>query len=131
MTEDMQEDFLDNLEEFDEPEFSEEEPIEEPEEDDGLDELSKEFVSVLVEKIMDFMKLLVGHELHPYQAPLARRIIESVIINDGEEVTALASRQSGKSETIANTVATLMVILPSLAVMYPDLLGKVWRWYYG
>ena len=94
------------------------------EEEDELDELSKEFVKLLVSKVMEFMVLLVGHELHPYQAPLARRIIESVIINDGEEVTALASRQSGKSETIANTVATLMVILPRLAKMYPDLLGK-------
>lgn len=93
-------------------------------EDDGLDELSKEFVKALVDKIMGFMKVLVGHELHPYQQPLARRLIESVIINDGEEITALASRQSGKSETIANTVATLMVILPRLAKMYPELLGK-------
>ena len=98
-------------------------PITEDEEDE-LDELSKEFVTVLIDKIMDFMKLLVGHELHPYQVPLARRIIESVIINDGEEITALASRQSGKSETIANTVSTLMVILPRLARIYPDLLGK-------
>ena len=98
--------------------------VEEEIEDDGLDELSKEFVKALIEKIMDFMKVLVGHELHPYQAPLARRLIESVIINDGEEITALASRQSGKSETIANTVATLMVILPRLAKMYPELLGK-------
>lgn len=89
-----------------------------------MDELSKEFVKALVDKIMQFMELLVGHELHPYQKPLARRVIESVIINDGEEITALASRQSGKSETIANTVATLMVILPRLAVMYPELLGK-------
>ena len=92
--------------------------------EEELDELSKEFVKALIEKIMKFMELLVGHELHPYQAPLARRVIESVIINDGEEVTALASRQSGKSETIANTVATLMVILPRLARMYPELLGK-------
>jgi hypothetical protein len=93
-------------------------------EEDGLDELSKEFVKALVEKIMDFMNVLVGHELHAYQQPLARRLIESVIINDGEEITALASRQSGKSETIANTVATLMVILPRLAKMYPELMGK-------
>jgi len=98
-------------------EFSEEVP-------DELDELSKEFVKALIDKIMAFMEMLVGHKLHAYQEPLARRIIESVIINDGEEVTALASRQSGKSETIANTVATLMVILPRLAKMYPDLLGK-------
>jgi hypothetical protein len=62
--------------------------------------------------------------LHAYQKPLARRIMESVIINDGEEVTALASRQSGKSETVADTVATLMILLPRLAKLYPDLLGK-------
>jgi Terminase RNaseH-like domain/Terminase large subunit, T4likevirus-type, N-terminal len=96
-----------------------------PEEEiEELDELSKEFVKALIEKIMQFMEMLVGHKLHPYQEPLARRVIESVLINDGEEVTALAARQSGKSETIANTVATLMVILPRLARMYPDLLGK-------
>ena len=89
-----------------------------------LDELSQEFVNKLIEKIMDFLKVLVGHDLHPYQKPLARRIIESVIINDGEEITALASRQSGKSETVADTVATLMVLLPRLAKLYPDLLGK-------
>ena len=92
--------------------------------DEQLDELSQQFVDKLVEKIMDFLKVLVGHDLHPYQKPLARRIIESVLINDGEEITALASRQSGKSETVADTVATLMVLLPRLAKLYPDLLGK-------
>ena len=94
------------------------------EEDEELDELSKEFVKKLIDRCIQFMDALVGHPLHPYQMPLARRIIESVLINDGEEVTALAARQSGKSETIANTVATLMVLLPRLAKMYPDLLGK-------
>jgi len=115
----------DQFEEVDPEEFLLDEEEELPEEEpDELDELSKEFVKALVEKIMQFQEMLVGYKLHSYQAPLARRIIESVIINDGEEVTALASRQSGKSETIANTVATLMVILPRLAKMYPDLLGK-------
>lgn len=94
------------------------------EEDEELDELSKEFVKKLIDRCIQFMDALVGHPLHSYQMPLARRIIESVLINDGEEVTALAARQSGKSETIANTVATLMVLLPRLAKMYPDLLGK-------
>jgi hypothetical protein len=94
------------------------------EEEDELDELSKEFVQKVIDRCIQFMDMLVGHPLHPYQLPLARRIIESVLINDGEEVTALAARQSGKSETIANTVATLMVLLPRLAKMYPDLLGK-------
>lgn len=111
------------FEELDVPAFDDLEDLPE-EEVEELDELSKEFVKALIEKIMQFMEMLVGHKLHPYQEPLARRVIESVIINDGEEVTALAARQSGKSETIANTVATLMVILPRLARMYPDLLGK-------
>ncbi len=116
---------------FDEDEELELEEDDLPEEEeDELDELSKEFVKKIIDRSIQFMDALVGvedgdeHALRPYQIPLARRIIESVIINDGEEITALAARQSGKSETIANTVATLMVLLPRLAKMYPDLLGK-------
>jgi hypothetical protein len=92
--------------------------------DEPLDELSQEFVDRLIDKVMQFMEVLVGYPLHPYQQPLARRIIESAVIGDGEEITGLAARQSGKSEIIANTVATLMVLLPRLAKLYPDLLGK-------
>lgn len=108
----------DELEEELEP-SDEFEELDEPEED----ELSREFVESLIDKIMVFTKALVGHDFRNYQKPLARRIIQSVITNDGQEITALASRQSGKSETIANIVASLMVILPRLARMYPDLLG--------
>jgi hypothetical protein len=108
------------------PEFYQEEhesPLpEDPE--DQLDELSQQFVDRIIDKMMQFMVVLVGHDLHPYQKPLARRMMESVIINDGEEITALAARQSGKSETVADTVATLMILLPRLAKLYPDLLGK-------
>lgn len=107
------------------PEFylQDEQPVEE-EIDEPLDELSQQFVDKLIDKMLEFLKVLVGHDLHPYQKPLARRIMESVIINDGEEITALASRQSGKSETVADTVATMMILLPRLAKLYPDLLGK-------
>jgi hypothetical protein len=93
-------------------------------EEEPVDELTQGFVDRLVEKIMQFMVVLVGHDLHIYQKPLAKRVIESVILGDGETITALAARQSGKSETVADTVAALMVILPRLAGMYPDLLGK-------
>jgi hypothetical protein len=93
-------------------------------EDEEEDELTKEFVIKLIDKILKFMVVLVGHDLHPYQKPLARRIVESVLINDGEEITALASRQSGKTETVSDVLATLMVILPLLSKIYPDLLGK-------
>jgi phage terminase large subunit-like protein len=98
--------------------------FEELDEEDDLDEFSQEFVDRLIDKMLQFMVVLVGHDLHPYQKPLARRMMESIIINDGEEITALAARQSGKSETIADTVSTLMVLLPRLAKLYPELLGK-------
>lgn len=117
---------MDNYTLLDEEEFipEDEDQLPPEEEEEELDELSKEFVKKVVDKTTQFMTALVGHELHPYQMPLAKRIIESMLINDGEEITALAARQSGKSETIANTVATLMVLLPRLAKMYPDLLGR-------
>jgi len=99
-------------------------PLPEDDLDEHLDEFSQGFVDRLIDKMMQFMVVLVGHDLHPYQKPLARRIMESVIIGDGEEITALAARQSGKSETVADTVSTLMVLLPRLAQLYPDLLGK-------
>lgn len=92
--------------------------------DDDIDELSPKFVETLIDKVVAFQEILVGHPLHAYQMPFARRVIESVIIGDGETISALASRQSGKTETVADVVATLMVLLPRLAKIYPDLLGK-------
>ena len=108
------------------PEFYQGESVdtESFEKDEELDELSQDFVNRLVDKMMQFLVVLVGHDLHTYQKPLARRMMESVIIGDGKEITALASRQSGKSETVADTVATLMILLPRLAKLYPDLLGQ-------
>jgi hypothetical protein len=108
------------------PEFYQEEYEEDAEqyEEEEPDELSSEFVHRIIDRILQFMVVLVGHDLHVYQKPLARRIIESVIINDGEEITALASRQSGKTETVSDTLSTLMVLLPLLAKIYPDLLGR-------
>ena len=108
------------------PEFYQEDYEEDAEFQEEIEEdsLSQEFVTKIIERIFQFMNVLIGHELHSYQKPLARRVIESVIINDGEELTALASRQSGKTETVSATLATLMVLLPLLAKIYPDLLGR-------
>jgi hypothetical protein len=74
----------------------------------------------LVDQCLVFVDLLSDTTLHPYQTPFARRIIESLIFEDSATITALFSRQSGKSETVANTVAALMVLLPRLAKVYPD-----------
>jgi hypothetical protein len=70
---------------------------------------------------------LSGIELYGYQRPFARRMLNSLITNDGATLTALFSRQSGKSETVANTIVCAMVMFPRLAKIYPDLLGKFKR----
>lgn len=89
-------------------------------EEEQLDPKSQAFIERLIDGIIEFMHILVGHELHPYQITPARRMIESVLINDGEEITILMSRQSGKSETVADVVAALLVLLPRLAEQFPD-----------
>ena len=71
----------------------------------------------LVNKIYNFCEVYSGKVMYPYQTQFSKRIIRSVLENDGAEITALFSRQSGKTETIAITVGGLMIILPQLANM--------------
>lgn len=73
--------------------------------------------ATLVNKICDFCELYSGRKFYPYQEQFAKRIIRSIIENDGEEITALFSRQSGKSECVAITSGGLLIILPTLANM--------------
>ena len=89
-----------------------------------LDENSQTFVDRLVDRLMVVCDELSGHPLYVYQRPFARRMFESLIINDGALLTLLMSRQSGKSETIANVVATCMIFLPRLAKAFPEWLDK-------
>lgn len=84
-----------------------------------LDPQSQAFVDAIVERLLLFADELSGHPLYGYQRPFAARLMESVIINDGATITALFSRQSGKTETVAVTVATLMIMLPRLAKVAP------------
>lgn len=71
----------------------------------------------LVNKIFEFCKLYSGINLYPYQEQFSKRVIRSILENDGAEITALFSRQSGKSEAISVTCGGLMIILPRLANM--------------
>lgn len=71
----------------------------------------------LVNRIFNFCELYSGRTMFPYQEQFSKRVIRSVLLNDGAEITALFARQSGKSETIAITVGGMMIILPVLANM--------------
>lgn len=89
-----------------------------------LDPTTQAFVDKLVDNLVLFTNHLSGHPFYPYQEPFARRLFESLIIGDGALLTALFCRQSGKSETVANCVATAMIMFPRLAKAYPKLMGK-------
>ena len=89
-----------------------------------LDEASTEFVAELCTKLVAFTEEFCAVEFFPYQVPIAYRFIESVVVGDGEELTLIATRQSGKSEVLSNVIASMMVILPKLAKVYPLWLSK-------
>lgn len=55
--------------------------------------MAKIATSVLIDKIYAFCEAYSGIQFFPYQAQFAKRIIRSVIENDGDEITALFSRQ--------------------------------------
>ena len=69
----------------------------------------------IAEKCFQFCLESTGVELYPYQEEFARRICQSIILEDGEEITALFARQSGKTESVSVVVVGLSVILPTLA----------------
>lgn len=73
--------------------------------------------SELVNTIFSFCELYSNVGFYPYQEQFSKRVIRSVLENDGEEITALFSRQSGKSETVATTTGGMMIILPQMANM--------------
>lgn len=87
-----------------------------------LDEQSQKWVDGLVDKMVIVCNAIMPEDevLRPYQIPLVRRIFESLIISDGQTITALCSRQSGKTEAVGSALATAMIMLPVLAKVYPN-----------
>ena len=69
----------------------------------------------LVNKVFMFCEAYSGINFFPYQVQLAKRIIRSVIANDGDEISGLQARQSGKSEVISTVTGGMGILLPVLA----------------
>lgn len=113
-------DFVDFADETDEERKAREET------EVDLDPQSQAFVDSVVAKMLLVTDEISEHPLYPYQIPLARRVIQSLVLNDGATLTALFARQSGKTETIANAVAACMIVFPRLAKLdgFKELLGK-------
>lgn len=73
--------------------------------------------TALVNMIFTFCGMYTGEKMYPYQEQFSKRIIRSILENDGQELTALFARQMGKTFTVSRTVGGLMIILPKLANM--------------
>jgi len=101
-TEVLDEEAPDLAEEYDEIEAS-------------LSEDDANFVHDLVTKVLEFAQILCDYKMFDYQYEFAYRVVESLILNDGAEITALFSRQSGKTQTTAAVIAAVMVLFPKLA----------------
>lgn len=71
----------------------------------------------LVNRIFMFCEAYSGVKFFPYQVQFSKRLIRSVVGNDGDEITGLQCRQSGKSEVISTTTGGMAIILPILACM--------------
>jgi hypothetical protein len=83
-----------------------------------LSEEDRDFVDQMVARTVMFCEELADMELRPYQREMAGRIVESVILADGEEITGCWCRQSGKSQTLAIVVAGMLVLFPKLALSF-------------
>lgn len=82
-------------------------------------EFTVEELQDLAEKCFSFIEMLCfappAKGFYPYQREFAMAIIKDILANLGNTITGLFSRQSGKSETVANVAAGMMVLLPKLA----------------
>jgi len=105
---------LEELEALEEAEQGEDEPP-----DDSLDPEMADFLDQLCKRTIVFCEELWGKKFRPYQWQFSYRIVESLVLNDAEEITGLMSRQSGKSEVVATTLAGCMILFPILAKTYP------------
>ena len=107
---------------LDEEDFDVEEELDALEQQ--FDEGTAAWLRDIIEKCYMFCCEFTGVPYYPYQREVITRVFESVIIGDGEEITVLQARQSGKSEALAGACATMMVLFPKLAMVFPNVFGK-------
>lgn len=77
-------------------------------------------VDDLVTRVVSLAQAISEKPFYPYQVELASRIVESLLLHDGDVITSLMARQAGKTETLGGICAAIAIIFPYLAKMYPD-----------
>lgn len=77
-------------------------------------------LSEVINRIVALAQIVSEKTYYPYQTNAAYRLVESVLLHDGDVITALFSRQAGKTQTVGSIVAALMLILPYLCDLFPN-----------
>lgn len=77
-------------------------------------------LSAVVNRVVVLAQMLSEKKFYDYQIELCARIVESLLLHDGEVLTILMARQMGKTECIGSISAAIAVIFPTLAKQYPN-----------
>lgn len=72
-------------------------------------------LSSVCNKIIELAEVIEGFALRPYQRTALKRAAVSLITGQGQTLTNVWARKSGKSETIKALILSLMPLLPSMA----------------
>lgn len=80
-----------------------------------IEGFKKDELEELADKCLDFTEMFCAVEFYPYQREFSKALIVDILDSRGNTLSGLFSRQSGKSETVANTAAAMSVLLPRLA----------------
>lgn len=73
----------------------------------------------LTDVLVEIGQRMTGVTLYSYQIEPLYRIIYSLLVKDGAEITILYPRQSGKSEVIAVSTNIIAILFPVLSQIYP------------
>lgn len=71
-------------------------------------------------RVVALAQMLMECKFYPYQVEIAVRIVESLLVHDGDTLTALLARQIGKTQTLGAIVAAIALIFPLLAKQFPE-----------
>lgn len=76
--------------------------------------------AALASRLLKVAEAMAGSRLYPYQRRFAYRVLTCILERESEELSALFSRQSGKSQVLSALCASCMIILPLLARQFPE-----------
>jgi hypothetical protein len=77
-------------------------------------------ITKVATSIVALAQIISEKKYYPYQVEISMRIAMAVLQHEGEMLTALLSRQSGKTEVVSSTATALELALPALAGQFPD-----------